>query len=164
MLARFSGAVVDIRGRFQLSSSSVAVMGEQEEAMQLAQARLADVVEHLRILAADAETQNAWLHPCGWTCKEPYVHFKDRKGCVPVDELYLSFDDIWPMWRSVLEPVLTPALEDALNRLLAYFQEMHDGPHADWVDEPETLDRLEWADVRRLAAAAIAVADDRQPD
>jgi hypothetical protein len=139
-------------------------MGEQEEAMQLAQARLADVVEHLRILAVDAETQNAWLHPCGWTCKEPYVHFKDRKGCVPVDELYLSFDDIWPMWRSVLEPVLTPALEDALNRLLAYFQEMHDGPHADWVDEPETLDRLEWADVRRLAAAAIAVADDRQPD
>ena len=95
-------------------------MGEQEEAMQLAQARLADVVEHLRILAVDAETQNAWLHPCGWTCKEPYVHFKDRKGCVPVDELYLSFDDIWPMWRSVLEPVLTPALEDALNRLLAY--------------------------------------------
>ena len=89
---------------------------------------------------------------------EPYVHFEDRKGCVPVDELSLSFDDIWPMWRSAFEPVLTSALEDALNRLLAGFQEMHDGPHAVWVDEPETLDRPEWADVRRLAAAAIAVA------
>ena len=90
----------ETQGRCRLSGSNVSAMGEVEERTQLALDHLADVIEHLQLLAADSETQNAWLQPCGWTRQEPCVHFADRKGCVPVDELYLPLDDMWPMWRA----------------------------------------------------------------
>ena len=134
-------------------------MDEADEEMQLAQRRLAGMVDHLRILAADVDTQYGWLHPCGWTRDEPYVHVQERQACVPVDELYLSFDDDWPMLRSDLAPLLTPAIEVAFDRLLAHFKQME---KAAWVNELETLDRPEWADVRRLAAAAIETVEQAQ--
>jgi hypothetical protein len=131
-------------------------MSEVDEEVALARARLDDVVDHLRIVAADADTQNAWLHPCGWTRGEPYVHVPraERTGCMPVDELYVGLTDMWPLWRTVLLPVLTPAIEEALNELFALFEHFNE---AAWVDELETLDRPEWAATRRAAEQTIAI-------
>jgi hypothetical protein len=131
-------------------------MGEMNEEVMLARARLDDIVDHLRIVAADGDTQNSWLHPCGWTRKEPYVHVPPagRAGCMSVDELYVGLTDLWPQWRAVLLPVLTPAIEGGLNELLVRFKRLDE---AAWVDELETLDRPEWADMRRAAERTIVI-------
>lgn len=121
----------------------------------LARTRLKDVIEHLRILEADADAQNAWLHPCGWTRQEPFVHVADHKACAPINELWDSFDDMWPTWHDVLAPVLTAELQDRLNRLAAGFEGLDE---AALLDELESLDRPPWAEIRRLATEALIVA------
>lgn len=128
--------------------------------MQLARARLADLAEHLRILAADADSQNAWLHPCGWTRAEPFEHLKDHPPCVPTSELLDSLNDMWPSWRSILEPVLTPALTDVLDGLVVTFGAL---PETALTDELDSLDRPEWFEVRRVARRALERAESQLP-
>jgi hypothetical protein len=131
-------------------------VNEPGEPMQIAQADLRRIIEHLQILAADPDLQNAWLHPCGWTRGEPHVHVEPDPPCMPIGELWDSLDDMWPAWRKVLGPVLTPGLETALNRLSAGFEGLG---NAAFVDELQTLDLLEWAEIRRLAKEALQVAE-----
>lgn len=130
-------------------------MSEPDETVSIARARLADVVEHLRFLASDVDFQNAWLHPCGWTRAEPFVHAEPHRPCVPISELWQSLDDMWPGWRATLQPVLTPSLAEALDQLSDAFKTM-DEPA--WVDELNTLDCPEWTQVRRLAHRALEAA------
>ena len=124
-----------------------------DDRLSLASARLDDIRAHVQLLAADADKQNAWLHPCGWTRQEPYEHVLQHPPCMPIGELYDSFDDMWPMWRSVLEPVLTAEIEAALDalksRLAAFFA-------VPYLDEVETLDSNEWAVVRRCAQTTLS--------
>jgi hypothetical protein len=103
----------------------------------LAQARLQDIVDHVRLLAAEADTQDAWLHPCGWTRQEPYEHPKDHAPCAPIVELVTSLDDMWPAWRSIVAPALSPDGEGALDRLSARLRMLDDAAFRDAID---TLD------------------------
>jgi hypothetical protein len=120
--------------------------------MELAKARLQDILGHVRLLAADAATQNAWLHPCGWTRQEPYEHTKDHAPCAPIAELVDSFDDLWPGRREIVAPVLSPTGEQALDRLRTRLRQLD----ADaFRDEIETLDEEQWDDVRRLASETL---------
>jgi hypothetical protein len=120
----------------------------------VAEERLRDVVDHVRLLAADSDTQNAWLHPCGWTRQEPYVHEKDHEPCSPVGELVNWFEDMWPAWRSVVAPAVPPGGEAALDRLAARLEQLDD---AGYVDDLSTLDGPDWTDVRRQAGQTLAV-------
>lgn len=122
----------------------------------MAGARLRDVVGHLRILAADADEQNAWLHPCGWTREEPFAHVEKHPPCMPIGELLNSLADMWPAWRLVLQPVLTSALAGALDELLRAMGAMDEQA---WVDQLETLDRPDWGVVRALARQALEAAE-----
>ena len=134
-------------------------MIDADESDQLAQNHFSELVGHLRILAADADTQNAWLHPCGWTRAEQFEH--ERAACMPIDELYQSFADMWSVWRSSLAPMLTPAIERALDDLMARFEQLEE---AAWVDELETLARPEWDDIRQLAISALAATSNQPPE
>jgi hypothetical protein len=127
-------------------------MASDEELMGARQ-RLGDIVDHVRVLAADPDTQDAWLHPCGWTRQEPYEHVKDHTPCGPIDELVQSFDDMWPLWRSIVAPSLSSDGERALDRLATRLHQL--GPDA-YRDAIETLDGEQWADIRRLANETLA--------
>ena len=121
------------------------------EDLDVAKRAMQQVVDHLRVLEADADAQIAWLHPCGWTRDEPFGHVEKHPPCAPIDELWCSFDDMWPTWRPTLMPVLNPPLEDALTRLHAALDELDT---TSFVDDIATLDRPEWAQIRLLAAEA----------
>jgi hypothetical protein len=122
------------------------------EDLEVARARLRNVIEHLRILAAPTDDQNAWLHPCGWTRAEPFEHVKHHPPCTPIDELIWSFDDMWPGWRPRLGLVMPPAAERALEDVA---ERLHNLDERALVDEIETLDLDDWKDVRRAATAAL---------
>jgi hypothetical protein len=122
--------------------------------LTVSQDRLRDVIEHVRLLAADADTQNAWLHPCGWTRHEPYEHTEDHPPCGALDELMQSYTDMWPAWRSVLAPVLTTDGQRALDRLGTCLEGLD---AAAYVDEISTLDGEAWVGVRRVASETLAV-------
>ncbi|HET6911025.1 MAG TPA: hypothetical protein VFH54_16965 [Mycobacteriales bacterium] len=122
--------------------SSTNGLDEQE---RIARDRLTEVIAHLKVLSADADEQNAWLHPCGWTRHEPFVHDAKHAPCSPTAELWQSLDDIWPGWRAVLQPLLNPDLEVALDALPSRFEAFDE---AAFSDDLETLDRPEWEEVR----------------
>jgi len=122
--------------------------------MVLSRERLRDLADHVRILAANADAQNAWLHPCGWTRHEPYVHLKDHTPCAPIAELVDHFDDIWPAWRSIVAPSLSAEGEQAIDRLATRLHQLDQDAYR---DELDTLDGDQWADVRRLASETLGL-------
>jgi hypothetical protein len=123
-----------------------------DDELRIASARLQEIADHVRLLGADADAQDAWLHPCGWTRREPHEHTKDHAPCAPIAELVNSFDDIWPAWRRIVAPVLSPTGESALDRLAARLQELDADAYRDAID---TLDGEQWADVRQLAGGTL---------
>ena len=68
-------------------------------------------------------------------------------------ELYDVFVDMWPLWRSVLEPVITPEVETALDALNAHLADFFAVPY---LDEIATLDGSRWAEVRRCARTILS--------
>ena len=124
------------------------------EEMASSRERLRDLVAHVRILAADPDTQNAWMHPCGWTREEPYDHVKGHVPCYPIAELVDSFDDMWPAWRSIVAPSLSVDGEQALDRLAARLHQLDQDAYRDEID---TLDGDQWTDVRQSASATLAL-------
>lgn len=131
--------------------------GAAEEALLAAQA-YDDVREQILLLAADADEQNAWLHPCGWTRDEPYVHIAEHEPCAPMGELYENFE--WPNWKRLLSPVLDAQITAALNSLSSVLEDFFSVPYE---DEIATLDSGSWAEVRQLAKATLALLDSRRP-
>jgi hypothetical protein len=123
-----------------------------DDELRLTHARLQDIVDHVRLLAADADTQDSWLHHCGWTRQEPYVHVKDHAPCAPIAELVNSFDDMWPAWRQIVASALSPLGEAALERLAARLRQLDADAFRDAI---ETLDGDQWADVRRAASETL---------
>ncbi len=124
------------------------------DAARIAIADLNHIRNHVRLLAADADQQNRYLHPCGWTRDEPYAHTTDHPPCAPMGELYEAFDDMWPAWREILEPVLNDEIRtalDTLSRSLADFFSVEDA------DEISTLDGAAWDEVRRVAQGTMSV-------
>ena len=73
---------------------------------------------------------------------------KEHAPCAPIAELVNSFDEMWPAWRSVVAPALSPPGECALERLAARLRQLDAD---DFRDAIETLDGGHWADVRRVA-------------
>jgi len=150
------GATFAARDACGLSGTYLEAVSRSEAERLTRAIDIPDLVDHLSVLASDADSQNAWLHPCGWTRNEPFEHLQDHPPCMPIAELWNSFDDLWPARRSTLAPVLTPELDDALTRLCTAFEQL-DG--AAFIDKLETLDRPEWDRVRQLAAHARGLAE-----
>jgi len=119
-----------------------------DEELALARNRLRDIADHVRVLAADADTQNDWLHPCGWTRDEPWEHVKVHPACAGIAELVDSFQDMWPAWRTIVAPSLPAEGEVALDRLANRLQQLDQDAYRDEID---TLDDKQWAAVRQLA-------------
>jgi hypothetical protein len=132
--------------------ASSAQMASDEE-LAVSTERLRDLVDRVRILAADADTQNAWLHPCGWTKDEPYEHVKSHRPCAPIAELVDSFVDMWPAWRAVVAPSLSMDGERALDRLATRLKQLDQNAYR---DELDTLNGGQWTDVRHLASEILA--------
>lgn len=124
----------------------------RDERLTIARKRLREIVDHVRLLAADANTQNAWMHPCGWTRQEPYEHLKDHRPCYPIAELVSSFDDMWPAWRPVIGSSLSPRAETALDGLADRLRRLGDDAY---VDELATLDGEQWEEVRKFARETL---------
>jgi hypothetical protein len=124
-----------------MTGSAIIVTMSPDDELRLAQARPRDVIAHVRLLAADADTQDAWLHPCGWTRQEPYQHANDHGPCASISELVISFDDMWPAWRPILAVALSRGGEAALDQLRARLQQLDDDSFRDAID---TLDREQW--------------------
>ena len=93
--------------------------------------------EALERLAADAETQAAYLR---------------KRGTWPsLDELALELDDV----AEASEAWASPALRDRVRALSRQLDQMSGEQKArHW--QPEALHDAEWAEVRRLAAEALA--------
>lgn len=115
--------------------------------------RNVNILDHVRVPAAVPDTLDAWLHPCGWTRQEPYGHLKGHAPCAPIDELVQSFDDMWPIWRSIVAPFLSLDGEQALDRLATRLHQL--GPDA-YRDAIESLEGEQCADVRELANETLA--------
>ncbi len=132
--------------------SAIIVAVARNGELDLANARLQDIVGHVRLLAGDAASQNAWLHPCGWTRQEPYEHTQDHAPCALIAELVDSFDDMWPGWQQIVAPALSLTGEQALDRLTDRLKQLDTDAFR---DEIETLDGEQWVDVRRLASETL---------
>jgi len=128
-------------------------MGGADDRETLARKPLDDLKAHLRLLAASAETQNAWLHPCGWTSAEPFEHIQEHSPCAPVGELAESYFDMWPLWSEVLAQVMTPAATAALDVIGDMLRGF---PPAAYEDKDGTLDLPEWDQLRVVAGRALA--------
>lgn len=137
-----------------MTSCGIITVVASDDELTLARKRLRDVVDHVAILDAGPDTQNAWQHPCGWTREEPYEHLKGHSPCAPVGELVLSFEDIWPAWQSVVTPSLSVEGERALDQLLVRLQHLPDDAFRDEID---ALDGDQWADIRQLASETLAL-------
>jgi hypothetical protein len=110
--------------------------------------RLAEVREHLVVLAAEAEAQLAWLDA------PPIVY--------PVNELGNGLLDMWPAWSGGLlgSGLLTKAGADALDALSEFLLSLD--PEC-WTDDAATLRRPQWAEVRRRARRVLEIIDSSSP-
>lgn len=127
-----------------------------EDEVLVARRALSQVRDQVFLLASGADQQNAFLHPCGWTRDEPFVHIAEHEPCAPMGELYENFE--WPFWQRLLSPVLDDEMKAALNSLSSVLEDFFSVPYE---DEIATLDSEPWAQVRAIAKVTLAVLDAR---
>jgi hypothetical protein len=110
--------------------------------------RLADVRNHVVVLAAKAEAQLAWLDA------PPFVY--------PVNELGNGLLDMWPAWSGGLlgSGLLNREAADALDALSEFLLSL---AAESWTDDAATLRRPEWAETRRLARRVLEIIDSSSP-
>jgi hypothetical protein len=110
--------------------------------------RLADVRDHVVVLAAEAEDQRAWLDA------PPIVY--------PVNELGNGLWDKWPAWSGGLlrSDLLTKEGADALDALSEFLLALD---AESWTDDAATLRLPEWAEARRQARRVLELIDSVSP-